>query len=1746
MTNRDLVITARVDSTQASAGIKQIIDNLITLRTELIRLGKGREAVQLQKITQQYKKAYGPELLTNIKRATQAIEELEAAQSRAARNVSLKGAVSGVAGSFVAGARSGRGGFDAGADKTLVATQGELRTAIAAANTELEFQEAALAQINTEMRQLAQQAPAAWAAIIAQQQISLQLDREIADVLGGSAVSAALLNRGRAIETQIQLLIKQRAFINESRRADAPPQVQKKVDIGLAQLRKQSELLKEAAAVSDKILDIQREIAVLRGKASGTLYSVDDLANARTLNEILKETASLGKLGLGGEADEAGKQAELNRLSEEENKLRTEAARLGARGQKALDADEARAAFAGQLPILAEIEKRIGSLIQSQRELGSVEGIEAAAPGLLELQGQLNLLNEEYLLAGEATDEFREKQDQLQQTLDQITQKVEGADTGIEQAFDPSQIQKAAEGIRSGMGKLFDNVFADLGRRFVATLQFAISAALIFGVQRFLREFLETAIEVERAFADIETALALDIEAPRGTIEFRRQVEQVRQDVLLLAQDLNVLPTIANEAAFKMVARFDDVGNAMIALRSQLLATKVSTIDQSEVLRALTAVAEGFAGATLEIASSLSLQERLLQRETAAALGYAQALDIAVHIQQQFGIDVEDTLEGTARATEVFKQLGFTLIETEAIVAVVGRTLGQTGAQSSEKLVRSLGQITAPKIRNALLDLASATESFSLQTSDFEKGADAWFKIANQFDRISAADPAAANQILQIIGQRREVEAVAAALGTADLQESIVGGALDAVGAAEQRFAFLEQTISEVLKSIAVGFQELSQNFERLGGLASIKLFLKTLDEILKFLNDALKILIDLLDAFDSLVGFNISGLLRNIIALAGALALSLKIAKELQKTFVLLTGTQFGSQLVNMLATFFAASSAAGPLIGPALGNANLRSALVVPSKGIAGVKASLGALGTRLGITGGAVAALGAVALITIVSIKALGERAGELADSFAASQAAVEKAGQDARSQIIEQGLDPSSPEAETIRLRKRSEALIAARAGAGSALPSNIEAIGAGLADLFVIPTLLADEKRKIDGSQKAFIEFARNSPELVEGATEFIDQQLIEVQRQLVRAAADAFKKDLGDVRFTEEELTGLRRRQVEGAPSARQTPLSSAAEFTREYILDMNKALLELENISGSQAEQRTRTQNVASQIQAIQNEYGENLFRIGRLPGQLLDSVNKIAADLRQLDTDVNIGRISPRLAQRERGRLAANALQAAKDIEEIGTPEEIDAAFQKADDALISYLDKELQFMNDTIERGRQFRTDTEQLELEISLLLDAIFRAGADTERQRALTDSLIIAEADLAVQPTLIATQLARNQQALARGFSERQIASNLVVVALRNEASFWRRLGTAQGDLNADAKLIEAILEARRAQDEFNDQLNRSIVASIRLAGPALSPETQLRAEAVRLQQDLARALGPSGEGAGAAAEIRQQLRETAAQQAQLELRRTIAAARSRASVRDALEGQGIALGALVAEQRLVAKIIGRNSVEWFDLGAAIKNAQAQLFDMVLELEGINRLLGTDLTNPLEQAEAKFIEAARALQLVNQLDGGELEVARAELAKQQSEAGLERARFNVALFELKFLVDTGELGTGGYISALQALLEQVDVTSFQGRQIWSEINSLIEGLTDDIGNMAFNIPGNIRLPTLFEIRRAVEADAMGVTYTDNRQIDVRVNVETVADLGELLQVISSSLQLSIPVEGQRLATGNAGITVGPFN
>jgi hypothetical protein len=244
--------------------------------------------------------------------------------------------------------------------------------------------------------------------------------------------------------------------------------------------------------------------------------------------------------------------------------------------------------------------------------------------------------------------------------------------------------------------------------------------------------------------------------------------------------------------------------------------------------------------------------------------------------------------------------------------------------------------------------------------------------------------------------------------------------------------------------------------------------------------------------------------------------------------------------------------------------------------------------------------------------------------------------------------------------------------------------------------------------------------------------------------------------------------------------------------------------------------------------------------------------------------------------------------------------------------------------------------------------------------------------------------------------------------------------------------------------------------------------------------------------------------------------------------------------QLVVLSALRQELILNAQLYGNASLEWANTARAIAQAEAAIMDAVLEAESVNRQLDPDfdVTDPLDKALEAYIRAARALQIP---DLGKAEREAAELNLKNAEAQRVQAEYENALFNLKFENEKGLLSDAGYLSALKGMLATVDTSTRAGKELWLQINGLIEGMADDVGTLAFNIPGQIRLPTLFEVRRAVQAEALGVNYLDNRQQDINVYVNDEVQLDAVFEAIAGAFD----VEDARYAPGGAGITIGNF-
>ena len=356
------------------------------------------------------------------------------------------------------------------------------------------------------------------------------------------------------------------------------------------------------------------------------------------------------------------------------------------------------------------------------------------------------------------------------------------------------------------------------------------------------------------------------------------------------------------------------------------------------------------------------------------------------------------------------------------------------------------------------------------------------------------------------------------------------------------------------------------------------------------------------------------------------------------------------------------------------------------------------------------------------------------------------------------------------------------------------------------------------------------------------------------------------------------------------------------------------------------------------------------------------------------------------------------------------------------------------------------------------------------------------------------------------------------------------------LSGADGDVVIAAQQAVADAYTEMADREL-DVAQRMAIATARLSGPINNKMNQLSGQIKAVRLALAVEDDPLE-----ALELQVQLRELLAQVLQEEIARLSAFVEVQAGVSDQitlLKGQ---ITVAIQEIEAAAQIFGTASSEFNRAKLAVAKLRNELAQSLLSLDDMNRRLGSDLSNDFEQAIFDLQLLAEKLQAP---DLGDLERAQLLLEQARGEMAAERSFFSTELFNLRFLSETGAIGTGAYLSALRSLLGQVDTTTQQGKEIFLEIQGLIDGMTEDIGEMAFNIPTAIRLPTLFEVRRALAADQLGVNYQDNRQMDITIDVRDATDVEALVSALGNSLGGSVTLTAGRFAPGSSSLTLGGF-
>lgn len=343
-------------------------------------------------------------------------------------------------------------------------------------------------------------------------------------------------------------------------------------------------------------------------------------------------------------------------------------------------------------------------------------------------------------------------------------------------------------------------------------------------------------------------------------------------------------------------------------------------------------------------------------------------------------------------------------------------------------------------------------------------------------------------------------------------------------------------------------------------------------------------------------------------------------------------------------------------------------------------------------------------------------------------------------------------------------------------------------------------------------------------------------------------------------------------------------------------------------------------------------------------------------------------------------------------------------------------------------------------------------------------------------------------------------------------------------GLEQGRKEARAKLEEARQELRVAQYEENAPI-RQAHTELRVARTA-DPLRQSRIKLAAINVEIGKALDVYGRGSKEVLDLLQQRQEIIAQRTQDQVN-LIEAKGSLASAN--LSGKGNEIPQARVELRTLQSKLAYEQAhsnrfdpaEIIQLQADIRSAQIQLAQTVEEQAEELALAAIDIKIARAEAGGNDVRAARlnvnrAKYTLGHADTPlEKRQARADLIGKR--AGLRDAASQKAIEDVQFQADIGKLTLDQQIRAYQGILNTMKLTRDSRRDLRRRIYQLRQETEND-ATFDLNV-GNIKLPTLYEIRRAVKGGVNGGGVVVNQQ-----NTYTVHGGGDSEKVVREIARL----------------------
>ena len=214
-----------------------------------------------------------------------------------------------------------------------------------------------------------------------------------------------------------------------------------------------------------------------------------------------------------------------------------------------------------------------------------------------------------------------------------------------------------------------------------------------------------------------------------------------------------------------------------------------------------------------------------------------------------------------------------------------------------------------------------------------------------------------------------------------------------------------------------------------------------------------------------------------------------------------------------------------------------------------------------------------------------------------------------------------------------------------------------------------------------------------------------------------------------------------------------------------------------------------------------------------------------------------------------------------------------------------------------------------------------------------------------------------------------------------------------------------------------------------------------------------------------------------------------------------------------------AQRSLSTQLPG--TAAYYSALGALREAQSQLAQAERDQADRVRRLGSDLTDPVEQARLDTQKAREQL-AANQASGqGPDIIAQSQLDVRSAENSEEQAAFSQRISDLQTAEDLGRISHSAYMSYLQSEHDRLSAIGDRTRQQQDQLNQvdkLMKSAAEEMQGQ-FNI-GDIDLPSVYEVRRAMQSGAPSqvADYSNSNNV---VNVNG-ADFGAVVEWLTSYL------------------------